>query len=95
MSSSSKNRERGKRALERQLDYQEKKAETVASSEAELIRLNFIRTQQVRQKIESLRKIQPSDRVLEVGSGAHGLIFAIGDCVGVGVDPACPSWTRW
>lgn len=86
--------ERGQRALARQLDYQEKKAESFRNSEADLVRLNFIRTQQVRQKLESIRPITGSDKVLEVGSGAHGLIFGMGEGVRVGVDPLAVDYRR-
>jgi ubiquinone/menaquinone biosynthesis C-methylase UbiE len=95
MSSSSKiKEERGRRALERQLDYQEKKAAGFIDKEADLVRLNFVRTQQVRLKLEAVRPISVSDKILEVGSGAHGLVFGMGDCLRIGVDPLAVDYKR-
>ena len=37
--------------------------------------------------LEEVRSLRPDARVLEVGSGAHGLIFSFGARTGVGVDP--------
>ncbi|HEX8147121.1 MAG TPA: class I SAM-dependent methyltransferase [Pyrinomonadaceae bacterium] len=57
------------------------------------------RSARVREKLERVRAIAPDARVLEVGSGAHGLVFFFGTTRGVGVDPlACdyaalfPEW---
>ena len=44
----------------------------------------------VREKLERVRPIAPDARVLEVGCGAHGLIFFFGTTRGVGCDPL--SW---
>ena len=92
--SESKLKERGRRALERQLDYQEKKSDAHRDSEAELVRLNFLRTQQVRQKLEAVRPLIESDKILEVGSGAHGLVFGMGNGFRVGVDPLAVHYKR-
>lgn len=86
--------ERGRRALERQLDYQEDKSKALADTEAEMVRANFVRSQQVRQKIERVRPIKPEDRVLEVGSGAHGLVFGLAHARGVGLDPLAVDYKR-
>ncbi len=79
--------ERGRRALERQLEYQQDKSRSLSDAEDELVRANFVRSQQVRQKIESVRPISAADRILEVGSGAHGLVFGIAAGYGIGLDP--------
>jgi len=58
-----------------------------------------VRSARVREKLERVRAIAPDARVLEVGSGAHGLVFHFGTTRGVGCDPlACdyaalfPAW---
>ncbi|MFN2502522.1 MAG: class I SAM-dependent methyltransferase [Pyrinomonadaceae bacterium] len=90
-----KRRERGRRALQRQLEYQEKKAASVAAGgQDELARLNFIRCQQIRQKLEAVRPLHDTDRVLEVGSGSHGLVFGFGNRLGIGVDPLAVDYKR-
>lgn len=89
-----KRRERGRRALERQLDYQEKKAAALRSSQDELVRSNFLRCQLLRQRLEKISSIPDDPKVLEVGSGAHGLIFGFGAALGVGVDPLAVDYKR-
>ena len=90
---------RGKRALERQLDYQEHKSEAIRGHESETIARMMSRSATVRAKLEALGPIDPDARVVEVGSGAHGLIFYFGAKDGVGVDPLAdhyatlfPAW---
>ena len=87
-----KRRERGRRALERQLEYQEKKAAALRSSQDDLVRSNFLRCQILRQRLEKIATIPDNAKVLEVGSGAHGLIFYFGSSHGVGVDPLAVSY---
>lgn len=89
-----KRHKRGRRALERQLEYQAEKARAMRGHEDEMVRTNFLRSQQVRQKLESVRPLLESDRVLEVGSGAHGLIFGLANSFGVGVDPLAVNYKR-
>lgn len=86
--------ERGRRALERQLDYQEEKSRSLNEVEDEMVRANFVRAQQVRQKIERVRPIADTDRMLEVGSGAHGLVFGIATGFGIGIDPLAVDYKR-
>lgn len=90
---------RARRALERQLDYQRAKAAKARGHEAEYVEAMRQRAARVREKLERVRAIAPDARVLEVGSGAHGLIFFFGTTRGAGVDPlACdyaalfPAW---
>src|ERR687885_1871898 len=59
------------------------------------------RSDRVRAILEGLRPLPSDARVLEVGSGAHGLVFFFGTTRGVGCDPlACeyaalfPAWQR-
>jgi SAM-dependent methyltransferase len=89
-----KRNERGRRALERQLDYQEKKARDLSEGAGELVRTVFLRSQMIRQRLNSLRPITASDHVLEVGSGAHGLVFGFGGGLCVGIDPLAVDYKR-
>lgn len=59
------------------------------------------RSARVRSRLEDVRPIERDARVLEVGSGAHGLIFYFGTKRGAGVDPLAadyaalfPAWQR-
>lgn len=94
-------RRRAARALARQLDYQRRKAREVEGRTAQLGAALERHAAAVRARLEAVRAIPPSARVVEVGSGAHGLIFFFGPCAGVGVDPLAveyarlfPSWQR-
>jgi len=89
-----KRRERGRRALQRQLEYQEKKAAVLRESQDEIVRTNFLRSQMIRQRLERVMPIAADAKVLEVGSGAHGLIFGFGASQGVGVDPLAVDYKR-
>ena len=90
---------RARRALERQLNYQRAKAAKARGHEADYVEAMRQRSARVREKLERVRAIDEDARVLEVGSGAHGLVFFFGTTRGVGVDPlACdyaalfPAW---
>ena len=92
---------RAKRALERQLDYQKRKAQFVPGREPEIIRGMERSAKRVRDLLESFKPIDKDARVIEVGSGAHGLIFYFGAHCGIGVDPLAvsyaslfPQWQR-
>jgi SAM-dependent methyltransferase len=95
------NARRARRALERQLAYQRAKAARVAGREGEYVEAMRARSAQVRAKLEGVRPVGADARVLEVGSGAHGLVFYFGARHAVGCDPlACdyaalfPAWQR-
>lgn len=75
------------RALERQLAYQERKAEHVRGHEDEVILAMQTSSRRVRELLEGFQPIAPDARVVEVGSGAHGLIFHFGSSNGIGIDP--------
>jgi len=87
------------RALERQLIYQQRKAEHVRGREEEIIASMMRSSRLVREKLETFQPIKAEARVVEVGSGAHGLIFYFGADHGVGVDPLAVSYgnlfPRW
>jgi SAM-dependent methyltransferase len=89
------------RALERQLAYQQRKAEHVRGREDEIILAMKRSSQRVRDLLETFQPIATDARVIEIGSGAHGLIFYFGSRQGVGVDPLAlsyrslfPGWQR-
>ncbi len=82
------------RALERQLAYQERKAKHVRGHEDEVINAMKRSSQRVRELLETFQPIRNDARVIEVGSGAHGLIFYFGTEPGVGVDPLAVSYGR-
>jgi SAM-dependent methyltransferase len=92
---------RARRALERQLAYQRAKAAHAVGREGEYVAAMRARSAHVRARLEEFRPVAANARVLEVGSGAHGLVFYFGTTRGVGVDPlACeyaalfPAWQR-
>lgn len=66
------------RALERQLAYQQRKAQHVPGHEHEIIDAMKQSSRRVRELLETFQPIAPDARVIEVGSGAHGLIFYFG-----------------
>jgi SAM-dependent methyltransferase len=87
------------RALERQLAYQEKKAQHLKGREQDVIVAMQRSSRRVRDLLEAFQRIADDARVIEVGSGAHGLIFCFGAKQGVGVDPLAVSYRslfpRW
>ncbi len=87
-------RRRAKRALERQLDYQESKAAKLKGNEQAVVAAMITHSKEIRDKIEKVQPIAPDARVLEVGCGAHGLIFFFGTENGVGVDPLADHYAR-
>ncbi len=94
-------RERAQRAEQRQLAYQIEKALRLGGSPEQVTQGLLEYAGYVRNRIERIRPIAPGARVLEVGSGAHGLIFFLGFEDAVGVDPLAhvyaalfPKWQR-
>src|SRR5690242_3215835 len=87
------------RALERQLEYQQKKARHLPGHEDEVIAAMQRSSRRVRETLEQFASIADDARVIEVGSGAHGLIFCFGARNAVGVDPLAVSYRslfpRW
>jgi len=92
-------RKLARRALERQLAYQQRKAAHVRGREDEIIVAMTASSQRVRDLLETFQPIKLDARVVEVGSGAHGLIFYFGSPHGIGVDPLAVSYgslfPRW
>jgi SAM-dependent methyltransferase len=90
-----------RRALERQLAYQQHKAQHLRGHEEEVILAMTKSSRRVRDLLESFQPISRDARVIEVGSGAHGLIFCFECEHRVGVDPLAvdygdlfPVWQR-
>lgn len=94
-------RKRAQRALARQLEYQKQKSSKLRGRETEAIQSMVRSSANVRACVEAVRLITPEARVLEVGSGAHGLVFFFGEEKRIGVDPLAweystlfPKWQR-
>lgn len=85
---------RARRALDRQLEYQRRKAASIRGHEQELIERMIRRSREVREKLEQVRPLPANARVLEVGSGAHGLIFYFEAETRVGVDPLADHYAE-
>lgn len=90
-----------RRALERQLDYQHKKAVAVAGREADVMAAMKLKSERVRGVLEKYGPISSSASVIEVGCGSNGLIFFFGNEKAVGVDPLAvdyrllfPAWQK-
>jgi SAM-dependent methyltransferase len=80
-------RGRARRAEQRQRAYQQAKARSWGAARESLAPGLAAYAASVRRCIERVKPIDPASRVLEVGSGAHGLIFFLGLSDAVGVDP--------
>lgn len=80
------------RALERQLQYQQKKAKAIGGHEPELMEQMRHASARVRSTLEKYQPVDSRSAVIEVGSGAHGLIFFFGAQHSVGVDPLAVSY---
>jgi SAM-dependent methyltransferase len=85
---------RANRAIERQLDYQRAKAKRTAGREARIVGQMQAHSARVRARLEAIRPIATDAPVLEVGCGAHGLIFFFGTSNGVGVDPLADHYAQ-
>ena len=85
---------RAKRALDRQLEYQQRKALKIRGEEGQLIARMIQRSTAVRDKLQQVQPIPADARVLEVGSGAHGLIFYFEAATRVGVDPLAEHYAQ-
>lgn len=82
------------RALVRQLAHQAMKAQALGGHEHAVILNRTQASQRVRAILERVHPIDPEARVLEVGSGAHGLIFFLGAGFGIGVDPLAVEYAQ-
>jgi SAM-dependent methyltransferase len=82
------------RALARQLAYQQKKSRAAVGRESLYVESMQRASTRVRALLEEVRPVPADARVLEVGSGAHGLIFYFGARRGVGIDPLAVDYAR-
>ena len=79
---------RAKRALVRQLAYQRQKARRISAQGAKVLEQKLsAKSLSLRSRLERFHSFRDTDRVLEVGSGAHGHIFFIGQPDAIGIDP--------
>jgi SAM-dependent methyltransferase len=85
---------RAARALERQLAYQEAKARTIPDDTRQLETDLAEYALSVKARIEAYRAIGEGARLLEVGSGAHGLVFFMGVPGAIGVDPLAKQYAE-
>lgn len=85
---------RARRAIERQLAYQQAKARRIAGREDEVLTSMQTASREVRRQLESVAPLPEQARVLEVGSGAHGLIFCFDAAERVGVDPLADHYRQ-
>jgi SAM-dependent methyltransferase len=83
------------------LEFQKNKAQNFLKTGYDPTGDLLAKSHQVRTLLEKFQRIKPDARVLEVGSGAHGLVFFFGAQCGIGVDPLAhdygalfPSWQR-
>jgi SAM-dependent methyltransferase len=83
---------RAERALDRQRDYQCQKAARLAGNEEAVIADMSAHSLVVRQKLERIKALPRDAAVLEVGSGAHGLIFFFQAGERIGVDPLAAEY---
>ena len=92
---------RARRARERQLEYMHRRAVRLAEHEERVMTNMATRSRLVRDGLSRHRPIADEDKVLEVGSGATGLIFHFGTRDAIGIDPLAdhcarlfPAWQR-
>ena len=90
----SNRRKLAQRALERQLAYQKRKARELSGHEDDVVHALEKTARRVRDLLESFQPIDVGARVIEVGSGAHGLIFRFGAHHSVGIDPLAVSYAK-
>jgi len=92
-------KKRAARALARQLAYQEQWSRRLPGREAEIMERMEKHSREVGAAIERVAAMPEDARVLEVGSGAKGIIFFFGGACRIGVDPLAdryrhlfPAW---
>ena len=90
-----------KRALDRQLEYQAQKAPTLQGREDQIAGALAERWGRVQRRLQRVKPGWDDPRMLEVGSGAHGILFGSGSSRAIGVDPLAvhyaglfPTWQR-
>ena len=87
-------RRRAKRALERQLEYQQRKADSLRGQEQQIMESMARRSAAIHDRLSAVQPIARDARVLEVGSGAHGLIFYFDGGERIGIDPLADHYRQ-
>jgi len=87
-------RRQADRALQRQLVHQRQKAEMLQHGDRQAMAAAAMadRWRRVHQRLVRVRPELGDPRLLEVGSGAHGVVFASGSRKAVGVDPLAAQY---
>src|SRR6267143_2067623 len=90
---------RAQRALALNIVYQQRKSQSIVGHEQTMVEMMRKHSDGVLTLVEMARRVPSDARVLEVGSGAHGLIFFFPAKLGVGIDPCAveyaPMFPRW
>ena len=96
-----RHKQRTQRALNLMLEFQRNKAHNLIETGYDPSENLLARSHEVRSLLERFHHVRADARILEVGSGAHGLIFFFGAQRGIGVDPLAhhyvtlfPAWQR-
>ena len=96
-----RHKQRTERALNLMLEFQRNKAHNLIETGYDPSENLLARSHEVRSLLERFHHVRADARILEVGSGAHGLIFFFGAQRGIGVDPLAhhyvtlfPAWQR-
>ena len=96
-----RHKQRTQRALNLMLEFQRNKAHNLIETGYDPSESLLARSHKVRSLLERFHHVRADARILEVGSGAHGLIFFFGAQRGIGVDPLAhhyvtlfPAWQR-
>jgi SAM-dependent methyltransferase len=88
-------RRSAQRALVRQLLYQRQKADSVKGRESTVVAHMLSEAARVRGLLEHGGTVSRNARLLEVGSGSHGLIFYFASAgLRVGIDPLAVEYVR-
>ena len=89
------------RALARQLEHQAQKASALRGREEQMAAALTERWGRVQRRLQRVKPGWDHPRMLEVGSGAHGILFGSGSSRAIGVDPLAvqyaglfPAWQR-
>ena len=94
-------RSQAQRALARQLEHQAQKALALQGREDQMAWALADRWGRVQRRLQRVKPGWDDPRLLEVGSGAHGILFGSGSSRAIGVDPLAvqyaglfPAWQR-